>query len=299
VVGLAAFALALVSGQPATDPAVRDVVERTIAYVEAYQRQFAAVTATEHYVQEERRPRSRFRPRTLPIPRRNLEQIQPIERVVRSRTLQSHILLVPTGNPAPEIWAGFRDVFEVDGKPVREREERLKSLFLSGEGRLDLRRIADESARYNIGAISRNFNVPLLGLGFAHPAMHERFRFRKVSEERREGRVIWILRLDERREETVVRTPEGDDAPARARLWVDPASGAVAETEVIVETPHGTRATITITFESDRKLEMLVPVKMEEVYEWPDHRQRGYTWALATYTDVQRFSVRTHETFRE
>ena len=67
-------------------------------------------------------------------------------------------------------WSGFRDVVEVDGKPVSDRRDRLLSLLTGpAGGEAELRRIADESARYNVGPVIRNFNVPTTALFFFHP----------------------------------------------------------------------------------------------------------------------------------
>ena len=55
-----------------------------------------------------------------------------------------------------EGWLPFRDVFERDGKQVRDREERLAALFLKGSSRSafeQARAIMDEGARYNIGNV--------------------------------------------------------------------------------------------------------------------------------------------------
>ena len=64
-------------------------------------------------------------------------------------------------------WTPFRDVFEADGRAVRDRQDRLTSLFLSGTtaGAIEqARRIMDEGSRYNIGGGTRNINVPTLAL---------------------------------------------------------------------------------------------------------------------------------------
>ena len=63
----------------------------------------------------------------------------------------------------------FRDVFEVDGAPVRDRAERLAtavSRTVAVDRRAD-RKILDESARYNIGDIRRNVNTPVFPCCFS------------------------------------------------------------------------------------------------------------------------------------
>ena len=63
----------------------------------------------------------------------------------------------------------FRDVFEVDGEPVRDRQERLARLFLSGDlsTAKQVEEIASQSARYNIG--SNRANHERAGASFGGP----------------------------------------------------------------------------------------------------------------------------------
>jgi hypothetical protein len=60
------------------------------------------------------------------------------------------------------MWLGFRDVLRVDGRLVQDREDRLADLLKNpAAGTVgEVRRIADESARFNIGPLHRNFNNP-------------------------------------------------------------------------------------------------------------------------------------------
>jgi hypothetical protein len=96
--------------------------------------------------------------------------------------LRSDLLLVKAG--AAGDWLQYRDVFEVDGQPVRDRTDRLTRLFLdpSASSAGQIARIRDESARYNIGDILRNLNVPTFALTFLVPANQPRFKFRRTKE---------------------------------------------------------------------------------------------------------------------
>ena len=79
---------------------------------------------------------------------------------------------------------GFRDVFEVNGRPVRDRDLRLQALFLD-EVRLAVDQaleISQESARYNIGQVKRTVNLPTIALSFLHPLNQHRFAFEKIGE---------------------------------------------------------------------------------------------------------------------
>src|SRR4029077_16814295 len=80
-------------------------------------------------------------------------------------------------------WAEFRDVFEADGRPIRDREDRLTRLFLGGtpSARRQLSRILDESSRFNIGDIQRNINTPLFALQILEAANQGRFKFKRTK----------------------------------------------------------------------------------------------------------------------
>ena len=83
------------------------------------------------------------------------------------RELTSDFLLVRT---SPSGAQAFRDVIDVDGKPVRNREDRLRKLFLEQPKTAveQARAIARESERHNIG-MQRTGNSPLLPLRFLRP----------------------------------------------------------------------------------------------------------------------------------
>ena len=75
----------------------------------------------------------------------------------------------------------FRDVFEVDGKPIRDRAGRLAKLFLepSASAQQQVQAINAESARYNIGGDHRaNVNLPVLALSVLEPRTGPGFRSR-------------------------------------------------------------------------------------------------------------------------
>ena len=65
----------------------------------------------------------------------------------RNRRLRSDFLLVSVSTA--QDWVPFRDVFEVDAQPIRDREQRLSRLFLnpSPDSLQQANRIQEESAR--------------------------------------------------------------------------------------------------------------------------------------------------------
>ena len=178
-----------------------------MTYAIAYGASLASVVADEDYAQELTLRRDGSR--------------------VEQRRLESEIAFVKLSNAID--WLAFRSVLRVDGTAVADAAGRLERIFRDtpGSALAQVRAIAAESARHNLGPVQRNFNVPTTVLQFILPQHQERFRFRKVAEERTGKETVWVIEFREQRRSTFVRTPEGRDAPAEGRLWVAPDDGRV------------------------------------------------------------------------
>src|SRR5215217_3554654 len=147
------------------EPPLDVVLSRMFAYVERFQREFGSMVAEERYEQTIRQPAglSRGEPR---------------------RDLRSDFLLV---NVPGQGWLPFRDVYEADGRQLRDRQDRLTALFLSGTttGAVEqAQRIMNESARYNLGGGTRNINVPTLALMYLGPDTRSGVRFVEAKSDR-------------------------------------------------------------------------------------------------------------------
>lgn len=218
-------------------------------------------------------------------------------------------------------WLGFRDVYEVDGKPVADRQDRLRRLFVDSPGSAtgQAREISDEAARHNLGAIQRNFNVPTMALFFLHPSNLGRFRFSRDGEEKVDGTPVWRVRYEETRSPTIITTSAGRDMPVKGTFWIDPVKGAVRKTHMAVsvetamagkrtripgdaDTGSSVRrvqssASITVTFKHDNHLDLLVPAEMRETYEGPavnrftGSEEISRVNCVATYSDFKRFQT--------
>jgi hypothetical protein len=279
----------------AQDPSVNTVLARAAAYVASFQQQLSGIVAEETYVQEIKNSSNRSMLST-DVPG------------LRSRALRSDFLLVKPANA--DRYVEFRDVFEVDGRAVRDRQERLSQLFLDPTAaNVDqARAIVLESARYNIGNIPRTVNTPMLPLIFLLPQYQDRFRFKRAdggtprlsglvvsarggdSPTFRSSTEMWVIEFRERARNTVIRTVDGRDFPATGRFWIDPASGAVLMTELIMDRVE-VRAEIDVSYQSEPLLGFNVPVEMREKYQAKYDRVDG----IATYGRFRRFDVKTSE----
>src|SRR5215467_14527543 len=152
--------------EPAAPPIPLNVLlSKAATYVERYTAHLSGLVMEEAYVQDvEQMNRFGYRMNT--------------RGGVSHRQLRSDLLLVrPEG---AEAWMQFRDVFEVDGRGLRDRNDRLTKLFLqpSKSTAEQAEKIVRESARYNIGDIERTINLPLLAMTVLDRRMQANFQFR-------------------------------------------------------------------------------------------------------------------------
>jgi hypothetical protein len=193
------------------------------------------------------------------------------------------------------MWSPFRDVFEVDRIPVRDREERLAKLFLSKADRADsndenAQAIAEESARYNLGAVQRTINNPVFALLFLQPDIRSHFKFTPGKPDRKTGDDIRVVEYVEELRPTVIHGGAGRDMPAFGRFWIENSTGRIVKAEVRVEVSD-VKANLTTTFRTEERLGIDVPAEFREDYDLRDGRVSG----VASYSRFRRFQVNSSE----
>ena len=162
--------------------------------------------------------------------------------------------------------------------------------------------IAGESARYNLGPITREINVPTAALHFVHPAHRPACRFDKQGEEDVAGERAWVVRFRERDRGGLITRGDGRNLPAEGRLWIVPADGRVVRTELVVKDfvrgSADSKATINVTWRRDAALDLWVPSELTEMYEGPwrttttaSRAERYDIEGTATYSNYRRFTV--------
>ena len=271
----AALALAVAAPPAAAQPSLTDVLKRASAYVARFHEQLAEIVAEETYEQ---------------VVYNSARYNNPVLADAVRRRLRSDFLLVKPSNV--DRYVEFRDVFEVDGETIRDRRDRIAALWRTGSAdansRLDA--ILEESARYNIGGVQRNINTPLMPLLFLNTAYQERFSFKHIAKGRpvfsggdtadtsgvfRVRTEMWNIEFEEKRGNTIIKRPDGGNLRSRGRFWIDPDTGAVLISELIVD-GGGVLATVTVSYQSEPLMGFLVPVEMRESYERRDEVITGH-----------------------
>lgn len=280
----AALASVVLDASQAVPPLVNleSILDRAGTYVARFMLEFANVVAEEHYEQRAsgRQTFSGTGGRAGVVMGGGAQR----------RELVSDFLLVKLTDP--DTWVPFRDVFQVDGKPVREREERLAKLLLhpTSQTMEQANAIITESARYNIGDVQRTINMPLLALGFLEPRQQHRFRFSVGKEDGATG--VWVVSYQEYVRPTLVHSPDGRNLFANGRVWIEAATGLVTKTEMTFQ-DGSLRASVTTSFRPDDRFHLAVPVEMGEEYM---QSTRSRVSGHASYGRFRRFDVTATET---
>src|SRR3954447_1740781 len=254
---------------PAQSPA--DIVAQAGRYVDAYVDAFSAVVSEEKQTQKLVRPDGRVR---------------------KTREITADFLLVKTRGTWPDA---YRDVIEVDGKPVRNREDRLKKLFLehpkTAAQLADA--IADESGRYNLG-VGRRGNSQLLPIVFLTPRIASGVTFAGTDA---------ALTFQETRMPSVLRRRGGGgdhNMPAHGSFSIEPGTGRVLTATFTADNSEARySATFTVRYAIEPKLEISVPVEVTERYWQPAKPDADVLDVHATYSSFRRFQVTTGEQIKK
>lgn len=264
------------SAQPPSETTV--VLDRVGEYATRFIEQFSHVVAEEQYVQDSH-------------PADTLDAVgTSLSGAPQHTELRSDFLFVRFDSSSD--WLTFRDVYSVNGRPVRNRTDRLTQLFLTPTSNAvaRARQISREGYRYNLGSLDRTVANPVLALGFLQQRYRNRFEFQLVGSDSLLGSETSVLKFKERVTPTILRTFSDHNVMTSGRVWIDTATGRIRQTEL--DTSVGDR--ILTVFGYDAQLKMDVPTEMRDI-TWFQHRPITGT---AHYSQFRRFSVATDETFQ-
>ena len=289
---LAAPGVALtVRGQARQDAGLVALLESVGEYLANYAVNVSGVVAVETYTQ-------RLRDSGLQSPGTTTRPMTQ----VRERRLRAELAFLADDRGG---WIEFRDIFEVDGRPVRDRDQRLAKLFISpSPASLEqARRIVAEGARYNLNGYSfvvdRTINLPMAALTFVLRANQARSAFTVESIEALDGRDVVVVRFEETAMPRLIESR--DKQAASGRLWIERSTGAVLRTEMALATrgQNGeTRATIRVRYGAGLLPGFWLPAEMTEDYEVVGLGTNARVTGEATYSAYRRYSVAVEEDYK-
>jgi len=262
----------------ATQPPSLDfALDRASAYVDRFEQNFAQVIGDEDYRQH---------------------VTGTMYRRAEDRRTQSEMLFLWM---APQHdWLTVRNVRNVDGQPIPDSEHKLTSALAdTTEAPLSqLRRLRDESARFNIGRTFRNVNYPTMALHVLEAKYRPRFRFTIEDRDRIDGIDTWRIAYDEQQTPTLIQNEHGESLFAHGRLWTSTADGTVLRTTLSVTIPFSqTTMSTEVDYRRDVKLAMWVPGRMREtiVQRAQEPTKKSVVseriQCTATYTNYRRFET--------
>lgn len=256
-------AAGLPAGQTQT-PAIADVLRAAAEYVKGYEGM--ALVAQEDYTQ--------------------------LAALVR-RNLQSEILFM---KDEAFGWMEFRDVGLVNGSPVRDRQDRLLTLFSrpNPDRLAQAQRIVAEGARFNLNPpdirLNRTINLPLTAVRFLRTGDQHRSHFNIPPQNRSTG--VVSLEFTEERRPRLITTP--DQAAATGRFEIELATGRVLWSTLTLRS-RSANATIEVKFSPNPQIGMYLPQSMTEKYLGSFN---GTVTGNATYSRYRQFKVETSEVMK-
>lgn len=255
------FVLVVVScaGTYAQEPVADELMQRIGDYVQRFAAAFSNVVAEERYVPD-------------PAPRGR-------------QHLRSDYLLVQSPRNQRNFLT-FRDVVEVNGKAVRNQQERLAKLFLQPSGNpLEQASAIAAHSEQHIPPTSD----PLLAFVFLQREYQSRFRYTLGERDPALGTDVYRIAFVESTSPTIIRLANDRDLVMRGEVWVSEATGRVFRTRLLF---GGEENSLTTVFGFDEALQIDVPIEMHESFLV----QGGLARGVARYSRFRRFGVRTDET---
>jgi formylglycine-generating enzyme required for sulfatase activity len=276
-------------------PALPELLDKAGWYLDYFIDEFENVVAEEIYIQDSAQALPAFSPLTGGRGGMAIAQPSPSDTArARHRELRSDYLLAKSPDTAALV--PFRDVIEVDGIAVRDREARLAKLFIAAPQNLmqQAEKIGEEGARYNLGSMRSTLGNPVLALGVLQQSYQSRFRFTLAKDDKSAGSGVAVIEYKEMATPAMIHGEAGRDLLSHGRLWIDTVSGRVMKTELLVEQP-AIRAVVTTSFRVEDRSGIAVPAEMREQYTFANGNRVN---TVATYGRFRRFDVSATEDIR-
>jgi len=167
---------------------------------------------------------------------------------------------------------GLRDPFEIDNVKLRERTPRITTLLAEPtlEGWQRAQAFAAEQNVRFISDLILSLNDPTLALQFASRDIQPKLTFKLEGQKKMNGVAVASVGFKETgsRDTRFVLGTRGN-ASAAGRLWIDATTGAIHKSELWVNSPTEA-VVIDVTYAKDSALDLWLPQRMNETYEWKE-----------------------------
>jgi hypothetical protein len=230
----------------ADGPALSDLLAKAGQYVGRYDHDFDQVSAEEEWTQKLFRHRN--------------------QQILQVRKLQSDLTFMHPGGDLR--WIEYRDAWNVDGKPVHERDERLAKLFgtLRQDSYVKAQKIADDSAAYNVRTLG-SFDSPTLALVFLQPDNQSRFKWKRKGKSTIAGVTAWAVDFEETGKPTFIGDAGGNDFVSKGTVWIGEADGALLKSENRLKSTTGQlEVDVIIEFGPWQEGGILVPKTLSQMF---------------------------------
>jgi hypothetical protein len=167
--------------------------------------------------------------------------------------------------------AALRDIYAIDTRPTRERNPRITSLLARPEATVAdweaaIRFPNENIVHFAIDIIAK-VNDPTTALRFIAAGYQGDLKYKLDGKRKLNGVETLGLRFDEpvaqgRKYQLGTRR----NGRAFGRVWADPATGAIHQTELWVES-KGERASVSVKYAPNKDLGLLLPAETTESYE--------------------------------
>lgn len=189
--------------------------------------------------------------------------------------------------------AGVRDVYAVDKKNLRPHQSRVTDALQHAtlESWSAVQGFAREHAIYlQVNGVVW-FSDPTLALAFVTAPNQLRMTYKIEGSKKMNGTQVFSLGFKEtERPDGVYVLGTPDKARASGRVWIDPATGAVHETELWPESDTETaRVRVTYTVEPTRTV--LVPKEMSGSFDERERSSKSMTSGIGTQDAKRKFEA--------
>jgi hypothetical protein len=211
-------------------------------------------------------------------------------RMSTPQRLSSDLVLLNLGGRVISL----RDAYAIDNSPIRERLPRIVTLLAkpTAETWEQAQAHASETFRHMKHELIARLNEPTLALQFLSADDKARVTFKLDGKKKFDGVEALGLRFQEpkNKEQAYIMGTRGK-ALSSGRLWTDPATGRIHQTELWLQSGSET-VRATVTYSRDATLDLWLPSVMFDEYQTSERTGEFSNMGAGGYNSRQAFECR-------